>query len=52
IVYDEALSKSRMMELEGSFAYGCSGLTVFGSEVIRPKELGYMDLTYAAETAI
>lgn len=52
IVYDEVLSKSRMMELENSFEYGCSGLTVFGAKVIRPKELGYMDLTYAAETAI
>ena len=52
IVYDNVLEKSRMMELENSFAYGCSGLTVFGAKVIRPKELGYMDLTFAAETAI
>lgn len=52
IVYDNVLEKSRMMELESSFDYGCSGLTVFGAKVIRPKELGYMDLTYAAETAI
>jgi hypothetical protein len=52
IVYDSVLDKSRMMELEGSFAYGCSGLNVFGAKVIRPKELGYMNLTYAAETAI
>lgn len=52
IVYDNVLEKSRMMELESSFDYGCSGLTVFGAKVIRPKELGYMNLTYAAETAI
>ncbi len=52
IVYDSVLDKSRMMELENSFAYGCSGLTVFGAKVIRPKELGYMDLTFVAETAI
>jgi len=52
IVYDNVLEKSRMMELESSFDYGCSGLTVFGAKVIRPKELGYMDLTFAAETAI
>lgn len=52
IVYDEALSKSRMMPLEASFAYGCSGLTAFGAKVIRPKEVGYMNLTFAAETAI
>lgn len=52
IVYDNVLEKSRMMELETSFDYGCSGLTVFGAKVIRPKELGYMNLTYAAETAI
>lgn len=52
IVYDEVLMKSRMMELENSFEYGCSGLTVFGAKVVRPKELGYMDLTFAAETAI
>lgn len=52
IVYDNVLTKSRMMELEDAFEYGCSGLTVFGAKVIRPKELGYMDLTYAAETAI
>jgi len=52
IVYDNVLEKSRMMELESSFDYGCSGLTVFGAKVIRPKELGYLDLTYAAETVI
>ena len=52
IVYDSVLEKSRMMELENSFAYGCSGLNVFGAKVIRPKELGYMNLTYSAETAI
>ena len=52
IVYDNVLEKSRMMDLESSFEVGCSGLTVFGAKVIRPKELGYMDLTYAAETAI
>lgn len=52
IVYDNVLEKSRMMELPDSFDYGCSGLTVFGAKVIRPKELGVMNLTYAAETAI
>lgn len=52
IVYDNVLEKSRMMELESSFDYGCSGLTVFGAKVIRPKELGYMALNYTAETAI
>lgn len=52
IVYENALTKSRMMELEASFDAGCSGLTVFGAKVIRPKELGYMKLTYVAETAI
>ena len=52
IVYDNALTKSRMMDLETSFDKGCSGLTVFGAKTIRPKEVGYMNLTYAAETAI
>lgn len=52
IVYANVLEKSRMMELENSFAYGCSGLTVFGAKAVHPKELGYAKLTYAAETAI
>jgi len=52
IVYDNVLEESEMMRLEGSFDNGARGLTVFGAKVIRPKELGYMDLTYAAETAI
>jgi len=52
IVYDEALMTSEMIRLEGSFDHGARGLHVFGAKVVRPKELGYMKLTYAAETAI
>ena len=52
IVYDDVLEESEMLRLEGSFDWGARGLNIFGAKVIRPKELGYMDLTYAAETTI
>ncbi|MGE5404615.1 MAG: hypothetical protein ACM3PP_06715 [Candidatus Saccharibacteria bacterium] len=52
IGYAEALQKSESMRLEGSFETGVRGLHVYGRKVIKPRELGYMALTYTAETAI
>ena len=52
IVFADALVKSRVMELEDSFAVGVSGLHVYGAKVIKPKELGRFKATYSAESAI
>lgn len=52
IGFAEALQKSEALRAETVFATHVRGLHIFGSKVIKPKELGYMNLTYAAETAI
>lgn len=52
IVYAEALMKSESLRSETAFADHVRGLHVFGSKVVKPKELVTMALTYAAETAI
>lgn len=52
IVYSEVLNKSRAMELEGSFEVGLSGLLVFGSKVVKPKELVKKIVTAVAETNV
>lgn len=52
IVYAEALMKSEALRAETAFATHVRGLHVFGAKVIKPKELAYATLTYAAETAI
>jgi hypothetical protein len=52
IVFAEQVMQTRMMELEGSFKVGCSGLMTYGASVIKPKELVVDRMTLAAETAI
>ena len=50
--FAQGLLKSRAIESKDLFGYHMSGLMVYGKEVIFPKELVSMVLTYAAETAI
>lgn len=52
IAFAQQYMETRMMQLESSFAVGCSGLMVYGAKVIKPKELVVDRMTMAAETAI
>lgn len=52
IVFAEALMKSETLRAETAFANHIRGLHIFGSKVVKPKELVRITLTYAAETAI
>lgn len=52
VVFADLLMKSETLRLEGSFDNALRGLHVYGAKVAKPAELGYMDLTYAVETAI
>lgn len=52
IVYAEGLMKSETLRAETAFTNHVRGLHIFGSKVIKPKELVYGAFTYTAETAI
>lgn len=52
IGYAEKLMKSEALKDKGAFGTYVRGMIVYGSKVLKPKELVKMDLTYAAETAI
>lgn len=52
IGYAETLLKSEAIRSETAFATHVRGLHVFGYRVLKPKELAYCALTYAAESSI
>jgi len=52
IAFVQQIIESESIRLESRFADAIRGLHVWGSRVIKPKELFYADLTYAAEEEI
>jgi hypothetical protein len=52
IGYAQALEKSEAFRAEASFATHVRGRLLYGTKVLKPKELALGVLTYAAETAI
>jgi hypothetical protein len=52
IGYAETLNKSEALRPEKRFSDYVRGLMVYGTKVIKPKELAYGALTFAVETAI
>lgn len=52
IAFVQQIIESEVLRLETRFADAIRGLHVWGSRVIKPKELFWADMTYAAETAI
>ena len=52
IGYAETLNKSEALRAETRFTNHVRGLHVYGTKVIKPKELAYIALTYTAETTI
>lgn len=52
IVFAEALMKSEALRSESAFATHVRGIHVFGSKVIKPKELVYGIFTEVSETSI
>lgn len=52
IGYAETLMKSEALRAETRFTNHVRGLHVYGVKCIKPKELAYVALTYAAEAAI
>jgi len=52
IAFADQLMNTRIMPLERSFKMGCSGLYVYGSKVIKAKELVTSAMTFAAESTI
>ena len=52
IAFVQQMIESESIRLESRFADAIRGLHVWGGRVIRPKELFYADVTYAAEEEI
>ena len=52
IAFVQQIIESEVLRLETRFADAVRGLHVWGSRVIKPKELFWADMTYAAETTI
>lgn len=52
IAFVQQILESEVIRLESRFADAVRGLHVWGSRVIKPKELFYADVTYAAEEEI
>ena len=52
IAFVQQMIESEILRLESEFADAIRGLHVWGSRVIKPKELFYADVTYAAEEEI
>ena len=52
IAFVQQIIESESLRLETRFADAIRGLHVWGSRVIKPKELFYADVTYAAEEEI
>ncbi|MCK4321997.1 hypothetical protein KAX08_05735 [candidate division WOR-3 bacterium] len=52
IAFVQQIIESEALRLETRFADAIRGLHVWGSRVIKPKELFYADMTYVAETKI
>jgi hypothetical protein len=52
IAFVQQMIESESIRLETRFADAIRGLHVWGSRVIKPKELFYADMTYAVETKI
>ena len=52
IAFVQQIIESEALRLETRFADAIRGLHVWGSRVIKPKELFYADVTYAAEEEI
>lgn len=52
IAFAQQIIETEVLRLESRFADAIRGLHVWGSRVIRPKELFWADVTYAAEEEI
>ena len=52
IAFVQQIIESEVLRLETRFADAIRGLHVWGSRVIKPKELFWADMTYAKETTI
>ena len=52
IAFVQQIIESEVLRLETRFADAVRGLHVWGSRVIKPKELFWADMTYTAESSI